>query len=271
MSYKSLKAILLSLFVAIGLIACTQILPTPPKTSKQASSQPSTLLIAAAASLEKALEEITPLYEQTGTDRQANYNFGASGALQQQIEQGAPVDIFISAGIKQMDALQQKNLLVTGTRQNLLTNRLVLITPKTTSNKLADFSQLVQPQIKRISLGEPRSVPAGQYATEVLENLSVLEQVKAKFVLGSSVKSVLASVESGDAEAGIVYLTDAKSSDKVKIAAIADEQIHSPIIYPIAILKSNKTIAAAKQYLEFLQSNPAKIVFEKYSFGIAKT
>jgi molybdate transport system substrate-binding protein len=271
MSYQSLKAVFLSLFVAIGLIAYAQIAPAPPKPSIQDSSQPSSLLIAAATSLQQALQEITQLYKQTGIEGKANYNFGASGALQQQIEQGAPVDIFISAATKQMDALQQKDLLVAGTRQNLLTNRLVLIIPKTATNKLTDFSQLVQPEIKRISIGEPRSVPAGQYATEVLKNLGVLEQVQAKFVLGSSVKSVLASVESGDADAGTVYLTDAKSSDKVAIAAIADEQLHDPIIYPIAILKSSKTIVAGKQYLEFLQSNPAKAVFEKYGFGIANT
>jgi molybdate transport system substrate-binding protein len=266
MCQKSLKAMLLSFLVAIGLIACTQLAPPPPQTHTESS----TLLVAAAASLQKALEEITPLYEQVGENRRANYNFGSSGALQQQIEQGAPADIFISAARKQMDGLQQKNLLVAGTRQNLLTNRLVLVTPKTTGNKLTDFRQLAKPEIQRISIGEPRSVPAGQYATEVLKNLGVLEQVQSKFVLGSSVKSVLASVETGDADAGIVYMTDAKSSDKVVIAAIADEFLHSSIVYPIAILKSSQAIEASQDYLKFLQSQSIQAVFEKYGFGIAK-
>jgi molybdate transport system substrate-binding protein len=267
MHRKSLKVFLLSVCVAIGLIACTQLAPPPPQTHTESS----TLLVAAAASLQKALEEITPLYdERVGENRRANYNFGSSGALQQQIEQGAPADIFISAASKQMDGLQQKNLLVAETRQNLLTNRLVLVTPKTTGNKLTDFRQLAKPEIQRISIGEPRSVPVGQYATEVLKNLGVLEQVQSKFVLGSSVKSVLASVETGDADAGIVYMTDAKSSDKVVIAAIADDSLHSSVVYPIAILKSSQAIEASQDYLKFLQSQSVQAVFEKYGFGIAK-
>jgi molybdate transport system substrate-binding protein len=264
MQRKSLKAVLLSFLVAIALIACAQFAPVSTQSRPE-----SPLLVAAAASLQKALEEITPLYEQAGENRKATYNFGSSGALQQQIEQGAPADVFISAASKQMDGLQQKNLLVAGTRQNLLTNRLVLVTPKTTRKKLTDFRQLAEPEIQRISIGEPRSVPAGQYATEVLKNLGVLEQVQSKFVLGSSVKSVLASVETGDADAGIVYLTDAKTSNKVVISAIADESLHSAIVYPIAILKSSQAIEASQAYLKFLQSQSA--VFEKYGFGIAKS
>jgi molybdate transport system substrate-binding protein len=257
-----LKSFLLSLLVAIGLIACAQFAPIPPQ------AQSSTLLIAAAASLQEALEEITPLYQ--GENHRADYNFGASGALQRQIEQGAPADVFISAASKQMNELQQKNLLVAGTRQNLLTNRLVLVTPKNAGTKLTDFRQLVKPEIQRISIGEPRSVPAGQYATEVLKSLGVLEQVQPKFVLGSSVKSVLASVESGDADAGIVYMTDARSSTKVVISAIADESLHSPIVYPIAILKSSQAIEASQKYLQFLQSPSSQAVFEKHGFGIAQ-
>jgi molybdate transport system substrate-binding protein len=256
MRQKFLKVFLLSFWVAIGLIACAQFNPLP-----QTQAQSPTLLIAAAASLQEALEEIKPLYQ---GEYCANYNFGASGALQRQIEQGAPADVFISAASKQMNELQQKDLLVAGTRQNLLTNRLVLVTPKT------DFRQLVKPEIQRISIGEPRSVPAGQYATEVLKNLGVLEQVQSKFVLGSSVKSVLASVESGDADAGIVYMTDARSSSKVLISAIAAESLHSPIVYPVAILKSSQAIEASQQYLKLLQSPVSHAVFEKYGFGIAQ-
>jgi molybdate transport system substrate-binding protein len=178
--------------------------------------------------------------------------------------------VFISAAAKQIKALQEKGLLESGTQKNLLTNQLVLIIPKQTSVSLTDFKQLVLPEVKRISVGEPRSVPAGQYATEVLKNLGILEQVQSKFVLGNNVKSVLTAVETGDVDAGIVYITDAKDSDKVTIAATADQNLHAPIVYPIAVLKASKSLDEAKKYVEFLQSDSAKAVFEKYGFGIAK-
>lgn len=264
-SQKSLKAVLLSFLVAVVLIVSVTFRQSP----LPASSEPSALLVAAAASMQQALQEIKPLYERSGVNRQVNYNFGSSGVLQQQIEQGAPIDIFISAASKQMDKLEQQNLLVPKTRKNLLTNILVLISPKPTQLKLTNFRQLVKPEIQRIAIGEPRSVPVGQYAIEVFKNLGILERVKSKLVLGNNVKAVLASVETGDADAGIVYVSDAKSSNKVVVSAIANAKLHAPIVYPIAILKSSKALESAKKYVEFLQTTPVQIVFKKYGFGIA--
>jgi molybdate transport system substrate-binding protein len=259
--------------VTLLLIACAQLTPSPQSSQPQATQpapQTSTLLVAAAASLQTALQEVTTFYIQAHPNSSITYNFGASGALQQQIEQGAPVDMFISAAVKQMEILKEEGLLEAGTHKNLLTNQLVLIIPKQTPVSLTDFKQLTQPEVKRISLGEPRSVPAGQYAVEVFKNLGILEQVQSKFVLGNNVKSVLTAVETGGVEAGIVYITDAMGSDKVTIAARADRTLHTPIVYPIAALKGSKSLEEAKKYVEFLQSNPAKTVFEKYGFGIAK-
>ena len=259
--------------VTLLLIACAQLTPSPQSSQPQATQpapQTSTLLVAAAASLQTALQEVTTLYIQAHPNSSITYNFGASGALQQQIEQGAPVDVFISAAVKQMEILKEEGLLEAGTHKNLLTNQLVLIIPKQTPVSLTDFKQLTQPEVKRISLGEPRSVPAGQYAVEVFKNQGILEQVQSKFVLGNNVKSVLTAVETGGVEAGIVYITDAMGSDKVTIAARADRTLHTPIVYPIAALKGSKSLEEAKKYVEFLQSNPAKTVFEKYGFGIAK-
>jgi molybdate transport system substrate-binding protein len=230
------------------------------------STESPTLLVAAAASLQPALQEIKSI-----SNSQVNYNFGSSGALQQQIEQGAPIDIFISAANKQMQALQQQSLLVPNTQKNLLTNQLVLITPKTSTQKLTDFRQLTRDEIKRIAIGEPRSVPAGQYATETFTSLGILDRVKSKLVLTNNVRSVLASVETGDADAGIIYISDARNSNKVTIAAIADPKLHFPIIYSIAIIKSSKSLDSAKKYLEFLQTKPVQEVFKKYGFGIAKS
>jgi molybdate transport system substrate-binding protein len=259
---------ILGFLVTVLLIACAQLVPKPQSNQPKAN-QTSTLIVAAAASLQKSLQEITSLYAQGNPNQIINYNFAASGALQQQIEQGAPADVFISASAKQMKALQEKGLLESGTQKNLLTNQLVLIIPKQTSVPLTNFKQLLQIEVKRISVGEPRSVPAGQYAIEVLKNLGILEQVQSKFVFGSHVKSVLTAVETGDVDAGIVYITDAKGSGKVTIAATVDEKLHAPIVYPIAVLKESKSLDESKKYVKFLQSNIAKAIFEKYGFGIA--
>ena len=274
MRVKFFPVSLLSFLLTVLLVACAQLAPPIAPSSQPSavnpSAQPATLLVAAAASLQKALEEITPLYTQTNPNQTINYNFAASGALQQQIEQGAPVDVFISAAEKQMKTLQEKGLLVAETQKDLLTNQLVLITPNSIPGSVTDFRQLVKPEVKRIAIGEPRSVPVGQYATEVFKNLGILAQVQAKFVFGNNVKAVLTATETGEVDAGIVYFTDAKGSDKVTVAATADRQLHSPIRYPIAVLKSSKLLDASKRFVEFLQSDLAKAVFEKYGFGIIK-
>ncbi|MEA5526461.1 molybdate ABC transporter substrate-binding protein [Nodularia spumigena] len=246
-----------SFFLAIAL---PLINPTP------LTAQPNiNLLISAAASMKDALEEIQPIYQQSKPNVNIRYNFGASGALQQQIEQGAPADIFISAARSQVDALEQKGLLVPGTRTNLANNRLVLIVPNNT-NSINSFFNLADAKIKRIALGEPRSVPAGQYADQVLKKLGIFEKIKSKLVLANNVRQVLAAVESGNADAGLVYATDAKISNKVKVVVAADEKYHSAIIYPMAVIKRSKNIPAAKEFLEFLSSNQAKTVLKKYGF-----
>jgi molybdate transport system substrate-binding protein len=230
----------------------------------------SSLLVSAAASLKESLEEVGQTYRQVKPNVAVSYNFGASGALQQQIENGAPADIFISAAKRQMDALQQKNLIFPDTRRNLLTNRVVLIVPKNSTN-ITNFRGLTGANVRRIAVGEPRSVPVGQYAEEILRNLGILEQVRPKFVLGNSVRNVLAAVESGNADAGVVYATDARLSDRVRVVETAAQNLHSPVVYPVAVLRSSRNAAAAREYVQFLASDRrARSVFEKYGFGIAR-
>ena len=248
---------LATLLLAIGL-------PTISSTPVVAQSNTS-LLISAAASLKDVLEEIKPLYQQNKPNVKISYNFGSSGALQQQIEQGAPADIFISAAKKQVDALEQKGLLVVGTRNIIAKNRLVLVVPKN-SVGITSFYSLQDAKVKKIAIGEPRSVPAGQYAQQVLEKLKIWNQVKPKLVFANNVRQVLASVETGNAEAGLIYVTDAKISNKVKVVVTADEKYHSAIIYPLAVVKRTKNVDAAKEFSQFLSSEQAKTVFNKYGF-----
>nr|WP_228035854.1 molybdate ABC transporter substrate-binding protein [Oculatella sp. LEGE 06141] len=235
-----------------------------------ANAQTATLLIAAAASLQDALEELDPLFESANRGITVNYNFAASGPLQQQIEQGAPVDLFISAASRQMDALQGQNLVVANTRRNLLTNNLVLVVPRNSNLGLTGFRQLTNANVRRISLGEPRSVPAGQYAEEVFRNLGILEQLRPKFVYGNSVRNVLGTVESGNADAGVVYTTDARVSDQVRQVATAPSNLHSAIVYPMAVITASQNQPAARTYAQFLTSSPAQAVFRRYGFGIAE-
>ena len=256
----------LLVLIATALATLLLVMGLPILTSSPVSAQSNNnLLISAAASLKEALEEIKPLYQQSKPNVNINYNFGSSGALQQQIEQGAPADIFISAAKKQVDALEQKGLLVPGTRNIIAKNRLVLVVPKNVVG-ITSFYSLKDAKVKKIAIGEPRSVPAGQYAQQVLEKLKIWSEIKSKLVFANNVRQVLASVESGNADAGLVYITDAKISDKVKVVVTADEKYHSPIIYPLAVVKRSKNIDAAKEFSQFLSSNQAKSVFKKYGF-----
>ncbi len=234
--------------------------------SSEVKSENIQLTVSAAASLQEALGEITPLYRKSKSNLAIRHNFGSSGDLQQQIINGAPVDIFISAAAKQMDELQKKDLIIADTRRNLLSNRLVLIVPADKSDTQT-LKDLTNANIVRIAIGDPRSVPAGQYAAQALTKLELLQDVQSKFVLGNNVRQVLQFVESGNAQAGIVYATDAKTSSKVKVVQIVDAKLHQPIVYPIAILQRSPDQQSAKSYLEFLSSEPAKTIFEKYGFS----
>ncbi len=227
-------------------------------------SKPVELIIAAAASLKDSLAEVQKAYAVKKSNVKLTFTFGSSGALQQQIENGAAVDVFISAATKQMDALKEKGLIIQETSRNFLKNNVVLIAPKDTF--LTDFKDLTSDKVRHIGLGEPKSVPVGQYAEEVLTRLNILDKIKGKVVYGNDVKEVLTWVETGNVDAGIVYETDAKVSDKVKVIAAAPEDSHKPVNYPAAVIKSSKNAEAAKAFTEFLYGDDAKTIFEKYGF-----
>ncbi|MBD2177495.1 molybdate ABC transporter substrate-binding protein [Pseudanabaena sp. FACHB-1998] len=240
---------------------------TPTKASVPNVNQENIqLTVSAAASLKEALGEITPLFSKAKSNVAIRNNFGSSGELQQQIINGAPVDVFISAAAKQMDELQKKDLIIADTRRDLLSNRLVLIVPADKGDA-KELKDLINANIKRIAIGDPRSVPVGQYAQQALTKLELFKDLQSKFVLGNNVRQVLQFVESGNAQAGIVYATDARTSTKVKVVQVIDARLHAPIVYPIAVLHKSSNQPSAKSYLEFLSSEPAKNIFEKYGFS----
>jgi len=225
------------------------------------------LTVSAAISLKDALDEIKQVYEQANPGVTIATNYGASGTLQLQIEQGAPVDIFLSAAPKQMDALASKSLLLEGTRKDLLRNEIVLIVPLDSALKISSFQDLAGADAKRVALGEPAAVPAGQYAKEVLTRLGIYDAVNAKAVFAKDVRQVLTYVETGNVDAGIVYKTDALSSKTVKIVAVAPADSHAPVLYPVAVIKDSKNPVAAKQFQDFLAGPKAAEIFRKYGFG----
>ena len=269
--------LLSSVFVCgLLLVGCGQTSQSsnPTAKAKQLTPDSSTerseeLTVSAAAGLTDAMEDIKELYRQQQPKANITYNFASSGSLEQQIEQGAPVDVFISAAYKQMDELEAKQMLKNNTRKNILENRIVLIVPANAEN-ISDFQDLTNDRIKKIGIGEPDSVPVGKYAQEVLSSLNIFEQLKPKMIFAKSTLQVLTYVETGNVDAGIVYATDAKKSDRVKIVAVASEALHSPVIYPVAVIKEAQNPDAGDNFVEFLSSKPAGDIFEKHGFTLVK-
>ncbi|MBZ8178862.1 molybdate ABC transporter substrate-binding protein [Oscillatoria salina] len=258
-----LTCFILTFLIAVG---CNQISPDAISETSNAQLEPSELTVSAAASMQDAMKAVGEMYQQEHPNTIINYNFGSSGSLQQQIEQGAPVDVFISAAEKQMNALEAKGLLLEGTRQNLLKNEVVLIVALNNSLDITDFQDLSSSKVERFSLGEPESVPAGQYGKEVLTSLNIYDEIQSKTVFAKDVRQVLSYVETGNVDAGIVYGTDAKVSDKVKVIATASADTHKPIIYPVAVIKNTQNTEAAKEFVAFLLSEKAQAKFEEYGF-----
>ena len=194
-------------------------------------------------------------------------NFGSSGTLAREIEEGAPVDLFVSAGAKPVDQLETEGLLAAGTRANLLRNALVLIAPA--NSGMQGFDDLKGKRIRLIAIGDPASVPAGQYGKQTLTSLQLYDDVKGKLVLGKDVRQVLTYVETGNADAGLVYATDAQISKSVRVVAAAPEGSHDPIVYPLAEIKTTRNDATARAFLAFLTSPEARAIFVKHGFTMA--
>ena len=224
--------------------------------------------IVAAASMTDAVKEIGANYEKQHPDVKLMYNFGSSGALQSQIEQGAPADVFISAAQKQMNALEEENLIDKATRKDLLENKVVLIVPKNSTLVLDDFAAAATDKVSKIALGEPKSVPVGQYSEEIFTNLNVWADIKAKAVYASDVRQVLSWVETGEVDCGVVYATDAAISNKVKVLLEAPAGTHKPVVYPAAMVSSSKNPEIAKDFLAYLSQDEQKAILAKYGFDV---
>ena len=226
--------------------------------------------LAAAASLKNTFDEkLIPMFEQKYPGVKVTPTYASSGDLQTQIENGLETDVFMSAGNKQMNALAEEDIVDNSTNLQFLENKVVLIVPADSNSSISSFQDLKNVS-GNIAIGDPESVPAGQYAREVLNHTGVWEDVQSKLSLGTDVTAVLNQVAEGSAECGIVYSTDAKSMpDKVKVVCEANNSdLDTPVVYPVASLKNATHQEAAKTFLDFLQTKEAKDVFVEYGFTI---
>ncbi len=230
-----------------------------------ADKEPVTLLIAAAASLEYSFEEqLIPMFQEEYPWITVEGTYDSSGKLQTQIEQGLEADIFMAAAMKQMNALTESNLIAADSVVELLENKIVLIVPQG-SDELTTFEDITK--AGTIAVGDPDSVPAGQYAKEALTTLGLWDQVSAKASFGSNVTEVLNWVSEGSADAGIVYETDAATTDKVTIVAEAPEDsLAEKILYPVGMVAASAHAEEAQLLIDFLSSDEALAVFESYGF-----
>ncbi len=237
--------------------------------SKESAAQPVELFVCAAASLTNALTEIAENYKAVAPNVTLTFSFASSGALQTQIEEGAPADLFVCAAQKQMDALAEKDLIVPESRRNLLINKVVMIVPANGGDTALTFADVATDKVRVIGVGEFASVPVGQYSEEVFTFLGILDAVTAKANYGSDVRTVLTWVESGEVDCGVVYATDAAATDNVVVTAEAPEGSHKPIVYPGAVIKASKHAAEAQAFLDYLAGSDAGRVFEKYGFALS--
>lgn len=239
------------------------------RTTRVVAEQSSSITVSAAISLKDSLDEVGHLYATRHPAAKVAFNYGGSGTLGRQIEQGAPVDVFFSAAEKEMDDLATQGLVATETRRDIVANSLVLITPAS-STMVRGFEDLSRLQVSAIALGEPETVPAGMYARQTLEHMGFFAAIQKKIVYAKDVRAVLTYVETGNADAGFVYGTDALTSKKVRVVATAPADSHDPIVYPAAVLKNSKNAAAAREFVGFLEGPEARAAFGKYGFAPAE-
>ncbi|TAN46519.1 MAG: molybdate ABC transporter substrate-binding protein, partial [Candidatus Methanoperedens sp.] len=203
-------------------------------------------------------KDIGAEFQKNHPEVKVNFNFGASGVLEKQIEQGAPVDLFASASQEEMNLLEEKGLIIKSTRTNFTRNKLVIIAPS--SLTIEELKNL-----DKIATGDPKTVPAGRYAQTFLENAGVYELLKPKLIFAENVRQVLDYVERGEVDAGFVYFSDTIKSN-MSVSSINDS-LYPPIVYPVAVINDSKQPAISRQFIEYLQGNEGQTILKKYGFG----
>jgi molybdate transport system substrate-binding protein len=228
------------------------------------------ITISAAISLKNAFEDIGKIFQERNPEGRLLFNFGGSGDLARQIEAGAPVDVFASAAQKDVDDLDQKDMIVKGTRKDFAGNSIVLVIPTKSAIPMTSFNDLRRGEIQKIAIGNPKTVPAGRYAEEVIRYFNLWDVVKDRLIFAENVRQVLDYVARGEVDAGMVYSTDALVRAKeVRIVAEAPEQSHRPVVYPIAVVKGSKKETLAREFIAVVTSREGEKILEKYGFRVS--
>lgn len=250
MKTKSLLTIFLIAAMIASISGCL--------SGKSINNQPVEITVSAASSLSDVFKDFGTEFQKNHPEVKINFNFGASGTLEKQIEQGAPVDIFASASQLEIDSLDGKGLIIKDTRTNFTRNKLVIIAP---SNLTIEGLK----SLNKIAIGNPKTVPAGRYARIFLENAGIYEIMKPKLIFAENVRQALDYVERGEVDAGFVYFSDTLKSNMS--VSLVDDSLYPLIVYPIAVVKSSQQPAISSQFIEYIRSNEGQTILHKYGFG----
>ncbi|MCD4806151.1 MAG: molybdate ABC transporter substrate-binding protein [Methanococcoides sp.] len=258
---RSLMVMSVILILAMALIAFVALSPADSDVSSEVT-------VSAAASLTESFTEVERKFEDTHPDIDIILNLAGSGTLRMQIEAGAPIDVFASASQKHMDLLVSEDLIYADTRHDFAENSLVMIVPRSSENTIRSLEDLTDGSITKIAIGDPEIAPVGRYTKGALEAASLWDDVSEKLIYAESVKQVLVYVESGEVDAGFVYMTDAIVSDMDKIDVVAQIPVSTSISYPIAVVSSSDELEASREFIDYVISNEGKDIFIKYGFTV---
>jgi len=264
--------VLFSVFLAIGCADNKGEAPnateTPVTAVTPATTAPEVITVSAASSLTEAFTNISSQFEKENPGTNVSLNFGGSGSLRMQIEGGAPVDVFASADEKQMNILGNKSLIVNSSRKDFAHNSLVLIVPENSTLNITNIKDLNDPKVQKISIGNPDTVPVGEYTSLALTEAGLWSQLKDKMVLAENVKQVLVYVEGGDVEAGFVYITDAKTAQSGTIKIVTSVPVSMPISYPIAVVSSTNHQASSQKFIDFVTGTEGQEILKEAGFTV---
>lgn len=250
MTSTSLRSVLATLCLAFGVL----------------TAQAAELTVSAAASLTNAFKDLGPVFEAQHPGTTVVFNFAASDALLAQIAKGAPADVFASADQEAMDKAEAQKVVAAGSRRNFVGNLLVMVVPADSALGLKSLADLGRPEVRRIAIGNPASVPVGRYTRGSLEAARLWGSVEPKAVLAQSVRQALDYVARGEVDAGFVYATDAAvMKDKVKVVTTIPTE--TPITYPAAAVADSPNLASARQFVDFLVTAPAQAVLARHGFA----
>ena len=225
------------------------------------------LIVGAAMSLRDVTADLAAAYQAANPHVTLTFTYASSGVLQNQIMEGAPIDVFMSAAVLQMRNLEERNL-IHGRGQNLVTNRVALIVPAGSTTGIRGFADVTDSSIRLIGVGDPVAMPIGTFAHNIFTALGIADEVYQKAVLASEVRQLLTWVEMGEVDAGVVFMTDAMTTNRVRVVELADSSLHTPSINPVGIVAERPHITEAQRFVDFLFTNEARVIFEQHGFSM---